>query len=180
MKYCEKCGAENKDGAKFCSFCGEPLAVVFGDNQLMYEEEPVVEDAHFTESEPEESTWNYGSDGQPGYEEGVSGEYFGMEDVSANKLMGVLSYLGILLLIPLFAGNKNSPYLKHHLNQGIGLFVARAIIEGLSRLLKNSFLSWGFGVIGVVLFILTVMGIIYALQGTRKSLPFLDQIQVFH
>ena len=56
-------------------------------------------------------------------------EKFEKEDVQRNKVMGVLSYIGILVLVPLLAGNKSSPYLRHHLNQGIVLWITSLILN---------------------------------------------------
>lgn len=44
-------------------------------------------------------------------------------DVESNKVMAVLSYLGILVLIPLL-GAKNSPFARFHTNQGLILCIA--------------------------------------------------------
>ena len=53
--------------------------------------------------------------------------------------MGVLSYLGILVFVPLIAGNKQSPYVRFHTNQGLVLFIASVIVE----LLDGRWI-WGF------------------------------------
>ena len=44
-------------------------------------------------------------------------------DVESNKAMAVLSYLGILVLVPLL-GAKNSPFARFHTNQGLILCIA--------------------------------------------------------
>ena len=44
-------------------------------------------------------------------------------DVESNKAMAVLSYLGILVLVPL-VGAKNSPFARFHTNQGLILCIA--------------------------------------------------------
>lgn len=35
-----------------------------------------------------------------------------------DKLMGILAYVGILVIVPLFAGG-NSKFVKYHANQGL-------------------------------------------------------------
>ena len=45
------------------------------------------------------------------------------DDADKNKVMGILAYLGILCLVPIFVA-KDSPYAKYHANQGLVLFLA--------------------------------------------------------
>ena len=47
---------------------------------------------------------------------------FDPKDVEANKVYGVLAYLGFLVLIPILVA-KESPYAKFHSNQGLTLFI---------------------------------------------------------
>ena len=193
MTYCVKCGAENKDGAKFCSYCGEPMPNEFGDNQLVYEgdvvdtHETVYEEPSYQEMPQEDpftttqdtQSYSYDTGYEQPYDDGT-GEFFPESVITGNKGMAVLSYLGILLLIPLLAANKNSPYVKHHLNQGIALFVANAIVDLLLRYMKNiAMFSWCLRAVNMALFIIMIMGIISAVKGTRRPLPFMDNIQVF-
>ena len=44
------------------------------------------------------------------------------KDIEDNKLMGVLAYIGLLFLIPLFAA-KESKFAQFHTNQGILLCI---------------------------------------------------------
>ena len=39
-----------------------------------------------------------------------------------DKIMGILAYVGILVVVPLFAGG-NSKFVKYHANQGLVLFI---------------------------------------------------------
>lgn len=48
---------------------------------------------------------------------------FNTEDVNGNKVFGILAYIGILFLVPLFAA-KDSQYARFHTNQGLVLFIA--------------------------------------------------------
>lgn len=51
MKKCSHCGSENKDSAKFCIKCGEPLAGVSGDAQKLQEDSRQAEE-HDEKAEP--------------------------------------------------------------------------------------------------------------------------------
>ena len=59
-------------------------------------------------------------------------------DVAQNRGISVLSYLGPLVFIPLFA-RKNSPYAQFHAKQGVTMFafwVAAAILNSLLGLIR--------------------------------------------
>lgn len=68
-------------------------------------------------------------------------------DVQNNKVMAVLSYIGILVLIPILAA-KESPFARFHANQGLILFlceiifaVANMILSAIFAFLGRSFCS---------------------------------------
>ena len=89
------------------------------------------------------------------------------DDVKNNKLMAALSYIGILVLIPIFAA-KDSKFVKFHANQGLILFL---LALACTFLRKIKVLGWVFDICGIVVFILAVVGIVYACQGKAKELP---------
>jgi uncharacterized membrane protein len=99
------------------------------------------------------------------------------EDIEENKLNAVLSYLGILIIVPLVSEDaKKSPYAKFHLNQGLVLLIASVAI---SMIWVVPILGWILGFFGgIVLFVLWLMGIISALQGEMKRVPLLGNIEI--
>ena len=107
---------------------------------------------------------------------------FDPADVQANKPMGVLAYLGILVLIPLFAA-KNSPFARFHCNQGIVLALAEVlagIVLGIGR--KLPLIGWIFRLVGslasVLWIVLAVIGIVNAINGRAKELPIVGGFQI--
>ncbi|MBP5208289.1 MAG: zinc ribbon domain-containing protein [Clostridia bacterium] len=108
---------------------------------------------------------------------------FEKEDAQQNKVMGILAYIGILVLVPIFAA-KDSKFARFHANQGLVL----AIFEVASYLIFSVILSmipkigWLFGVIGwiisVGLVVLAVLGIVAAARGQAKELPIVGQIKI--
>ncbi len=108
---------------------------------------------------------------------------FEKEDAQQNKVMGILAYIGILVLVPIFAA-KDSKFARFHANQGLVL----AIFEVASYLVFNVILSmvkyvgWVFGLIGwiisVGLLVLAVLGIVAAARGQAKELPIVGQIKI--
>lgn len=112
----------------------------------------------------------------------ILGGFF-MQD-SNDKVYGILSYIGILVLVPLLAGKTQ--FSRYHANQGLVLFIAD-IILGVMISITTLVLS-PLGVIGAILggivsgvfglcvFIMIIMGIINAANGEMKPLPIIGGI----
>ena len=96
------------------------------------------------------------------------------EDVSKNRLMAVLAYIGPLVIVPLLVA-KDSKFAKFHTNQGLILFLLAIVCSLLAKL---KVIGWLFSVCGAVVFILAVVGIIYACQGKAKELPVVGNWQI--
>ncbi|HOL22205.1 MAG TPA: hypothetical protein PLQ41_05070 [bacterium] len=92
--------------------------------------------------------------------------------IDEGKGLAWLSYLGILLLIPLLV-NKDNEYSKFHVKQGIILLICSVGWQIVSIILHIipviGTLIWAGGLL--FLFILMVMGIINALNGKTEPLP---------
>lgn len=124
----------------------------------------------------------------PGNVDSAQQEYFQQEDVKKHKGMGVLSYFGILVLIPLLAGDKNSPYVRFHSNQGLVLFLVSVILDllegdwvfGLHSWINlgGSGLSWAFDILSFGCFILMIVGIVTACKGEKRELPIIGKIKI--
>lgn len=84
---------------------------------------------------------------------------------SSNTLMAVLSYFGILVLVPLLTDAKNDPFVKFHIKQGLVLLVAYVVSGFIFRV---AIIGW---LLSVALFILFLMGIINAASGKQTKLP---------
>ena len=88
--------------------------------------------------------------------------------VSQNKLMAVLSYLGILVFIPFFT-SKDDPYVKFHVKQGLVLFGIEVVLMLLSHM---AYSLWAiFQLINLAVLVLAIIGIIHAIKGHEKELP---------
>lgn len=193
MTYCVKCGAQVEDGIGICPQCGAVIPGAFDtpDPQNPYEEQntyssQAYEGQNAYNGQTFDQTYTY--DQGYAYEQNVTydydPDYFPQEEVSRNKLMGVLSYLGILVLIPIIAGDKSSAYLKQHMNQGLVLFVIEAVFDVIEKIVDDiiyvgGILSWAIDIADFAFLILAVMGIVSAVKGTRKLLPTIGNIQIF-
>lgn len=160
MAFCRKCGTALKDDAKFCASCGEPAEAPKTDARN------VINDLNNTA----DSTSDYSK-----------------TDIENNKFMAVLSYIWILVLVPIFAA-KDSPFAKFHANQGLVLFicgVGYSIVVGIVRTmvtlilpLVGVILSTVFYIVSIVFLVLAILGIVNAVNGRAKELPIIGKIRI--
>lgn len=111
---------------------------------------------------------------------------FDPKDIEQSKVMGVLSYLGILVLIPIFAA-RDSKFARFHANQGLILCIA-AIIYGVAYSVLSTIIlaiSWRLyfvvsliGLVGFIFLVLAILGIINVLNGRAKELPFIGKYRI--
>jgi uncharacterized membrane protein len=91
-------------------------------------------------------------------------------DPSNRKVMGVLAYLGILIVIP-FLVAKNDPFVRFHIKQGLVLLV----IEIIVWILAYSYIFWQLEpiieLINLAVIVLAIIGIVNVVQGNEKELP---------
>jgi uncharacterized membrane protein len=100
---------------------------------------------------------------------------FDPKDIEENKVLAAISYLGILVLIPLLM-KKESKFVKEHAKQGLVLFIAEIVLWIVDLIfafipvlgLIISILIW---IVLVAIGILSIIGLIYALQGKFWKMP---------
>lgn len=166
MAKCTKCGTSSPDGTNFCPECGAPLQNDYTQKGKNYFQDAINHESYTNR------------EGTP----------FSSDDVQRNKVMAALSYIGALVLIPVFFVH-NSPYTRYHANQGLALFFAECIYallrKGLSAIGHASFLFFGFriasfflGALELLFFCLAIMGIIQVCTGQAKPLPIIGKIKI--
>ena len=107
---------------------------------------------------------------------------YDIQDINANKSMGILSYLWILVLVPIFTA-KESKFAMFHAEQGITLAIAATIIMILAIIFGFiPVVGFVFGIIfwlvDLAIFVLAVIGIINAANGQAKELPLVGKIRL--
>ncbi len=124
-------------------------------------------------SQPESTpaTTSSTSHGQGGH----TGGHGGKSDAEEHKWYGVISYVWILCLIPLFAVKK-SPFAQHHAKQGLVLLLTSIVVNIASWYLPYMLASTVSSLGGLAIFILAVMGIINAWQGKMWEMPVLGDL----
>ena len=180
MAFCGKCGTQVQDGVKFCPSCGAEVGGQ-GNTPPKPSQQQIQNLMNTTDTTAS----------------------FDKNDIEQNKIMALLSYLGILVLVPIF-GAPQSKFARFHANQGLVLAIVDigyAIVQGIlmaifgvifkSTVRFNS-VGWPVysrGVIyGILSFVLCipwfvivffiVIGIINAVNGKAKELPFIGKIRI--
>lgn len=87
--------------------------------------------------------------------------HFDAKDVEENKIIAALSYLGILVLIPLLA-RKDSKFCQEHAKQGLVTFIA-AVVLGFVP-----FVGWA---LDVVILVINIIALVNAVQGKYWKIP---------
>jgi len=106
------------------------------------------------------------------------------KDAQDNKVMAILAYLGILVLVPIFAA-KESPFARYHANQGLILLIASfalciaewilifiLVLISPSLALLASFIY----ILNIAIPIFIIIGIINAAKGECKPLPLIGNL----
>ena len=98
-------------------------------------------------------------------------------DIEKNKVWAAISYLGLIgIIIALVCEAKDSPFVKFHLNQSLGLLIASLVAFAVSMV---PILGWIIApLIWLVVLVFMVMGIINAAQGELKRLPLIGNFDL--
>ena len=190
--FCEKCGSP-LNGEKFCPNCGAPVAAPAPAPAPA----PVAAPAPAPAPAPAapqapyapQAPFNAAAPAAP-----LSPEE--AKDAADNKVMGILAYLGILVLVPIFAA-KNSLFAKFHANQGLTLCIIGVVLFILNMILewatRSTSYVWGipvpthnwvytiwmiiYWVACIFILVLAIMGIVNAVKGEKKELPIIGKYQ---
>lgn len=173
MANCGKCGNEINEGVKFCPNCGADTSAP--------------------------ATNNFGAKIAGLNNTADTTAEYDSKDIEANKMMSLLAYLGPLVFIPMFAV-KDSKYARFHSNQGLILlivYVGYAIVQFILGLLLRTIFPWNWsygyfggrgviydvlttvlGLVWIPIAILAILGIINAVSGKAKELPFIGKFKL--
>lgn len=185
MKFCSKCGTGMEDDMRFCPSCGAPAQDSSNTN--------VNGQTAATQDQSGNQNYyrgNYNYQGNSFFDTKESTNMFHPQDIADNKVLAVLSYLGFLWLIPMFAG-KQSPFVRYHVKQGFVLFVLEICSWLLESILGLCFgtaflffgmhsLPWGiaiiFRLINLCILAFSIYGIVMSASGRAKEVPFTGKL----
>jgi uncharacterized membrane protein len=216
MPFCGTCGAKVDDNVKFCPSCGAAMSVaptapvtevpVQEPVQQVVQEpvqQPVQQAAPVYQNQQQGQQNQYQQQGQSqqqGQGQQTNQNFFDKlmdtpdttkdydpKDMEENKVMALLSYIGVLFLVPLLAA-PNSKFSRYHANQGIILFIGEAagsivlsilsfIMAFISGILAGivSFIIFLFGIVCLAF---AIFGIMNVVNGKAKELPFIGKIRI--
>lgn len=202
MAFCEKCGSQLKEDAKFCTVCGQPVEPQQAPQSQQTYQQPVESQQPYQQAaqpqQPYQQPTQPQQPVQPNFFQKLNDTpdttyEYDPQDIANNKVMAVLSYLGILVLIPWFAAPQ-SRFARFHAKQGVTLFlvdIAYTIISVLLGLIKTPHYYYFFEyyatpwyinllifIIGIPVIVLTILGIVNAARGHAKELPIIGRFNI--
>ncbi|MFA6300724.1 MAG: hypothetical protein WC609_00020 [Candidatus Paceibacterota bacterium] len=107
----------------------------------------------------------------------------GEKNISPDKgqnrmIMGILAYLGFLVLIPFFVSKEDS-VVKFHVKQGLVLLVIEVIVWIVGMMFWSYFINSLMQLINIAVLILSILGIVNVVQGKEKMLPLVGQFSKY-
>ena len=102
---------------------------------------------------------------------------FDAQDIADNRMLAMLGYLtmGVLPML----GARNSAYAMHHTNQALWIFIGSIVVSVAMGVLAFTVIVPVLGVACfIALFVFEIMGIVRALKGSGKYLPFVKKLPV--
>ena len=169
MAYCGKCGAKVEDNLKYCQECGASMEISAEFNASQNEQVNDLSEKIASLNNTSDTT-----------------SEFDKKDIEQNKVMAILGYLSWLVIVPIFAAPK-SKFARFHANQGLVLAITEIawwIVQGILTSILYS-ISWRLGFISSILslvniafLILTIIGIVNAVNGRAKELPIIGKFRI--
>lgn len=185
MAFCQNCGAKLEEGVRFCPNCGSAVeGNTAGKNSTAGADSTRTSGTQTSGSTNEKK--NFEETIQDLNDTEDTTDQFDPADIQQNKVMAVLSYIGILVLVPIL-GAKDSKFARYHANQGLLLLIASAAYNIALRIVNAILyaISWRLAFIGTILsavsiafFVLMIIGIVNAANGRAKELPVIGKYRL--
>lgn len=99
---------------------------------------------------------------------------FEPDDINGNKIMAAISYLGILVIIPIIAA-KDSKFVRFHANQGLILLLCEVVCTVLGKIPVIKIFA---SILDICLLALAIYGIYNVIKGKAKRLPFIGKFDL--
>lgn len=187
MAFCTKCGQSIRDDAAFCPSCGQAVQAA---QQAQQQTSPPPQGqpggpGFQSSTPPPQGPQGYQGPGGQNVQNILntadSTDQFNPQDIEQNKVMGILAYLGILVLIPIFAA-KESPFARYHANQGLNLALLALGVWVISWILLR--ISWAlaiiFNLVYILILVLAIIGIINVVNGRARELPLIGRFRLLN
>lgn len=178
MATCKNCGSNVSEDIKYCPNCGtEVVAEAQAQTQAQAQPQQAQTQQANTDFTAKVAALNDTADTTADYD---------ANDISSNKVMAVLSYFGILCLLPLFAA-KESKFARFHANQGLVLLICNVAFSIATSIIKSVltaisykllFISSILSLVSIVFLVLAIIGIVNAANGKAKELPIIGKYKI--
>ena len=159
--FCNKCGAQIEDGAKFCPVCGAPVEAqapqVNPGTAIQEAASPVPDEVYYAADD----------------------EMQGFTSLQTRALVRILA-IGAYVFLPLIILNaifmKDKKYIMHHTNNALVLTI---FIVGASIIFVIPILGWIVGgVVSVFCTVMMILSIIAAAKGRTYTMKILGKIRI--
>lgn len=186
MAFCSKCGTQVADGVKFCPSCGNNVAGTSDTQQAGY-----TQTNNQANNQGNYGHQGFGSTGPAFMNTADTTAQYNPADIADNKILAILSYIGLLWLIPFFAG-KHSPFTKYHVKQAFLVVCAQVAWMILGTILRMAIRTrvdviWTYyyetpaivtilvSLVHLCIWAVAILGIVNAAQGKAKEIPFIGK-----
>lgn len=180
MAFCSKCGKKLDDGTELCPECGARVTPEGQPGNAENQSAAASSQASQARASVEDTFRQLNNTSDTTSE-------FDQMDINNNKVMAVLAYIGILVLVPIFAA-KDSKFARFHANQGLILLIASVaynIVASVIRAILGAVLGVVGGIVGWILTLLSlvflalaIIGIVNAVNGKAKELPVIGKFKI--
>lgn len=194
--FCPNCGAELPDGSAFCASCGKPIsseqtartpqppasseqpqpaAAQPQDQQGQQAQGAAAQpQGQQAQANTQQAQPGYQQPGyqQPGYQQPSQQKIYA-QTTGTSRALAMSIYWGMLPLIfaAAVADKDTDPFIKHHLNQGLVLFLGGLIAALLSIIIIG-------GLLAIYLLVMVIMGTVQAYNGEMTELPLIGKIKI--
>ena len=144
------------------------------ENNNVNEPNENIQNVNTEETNQENANENNTTSGEVKEGEVIGNDGFSEKEKKEGKLMAILSYVGVLSLVPYLA-EKDNKWVRYHAIQGVNLFIIEVILY-IIRVIP--ILGWIVGWLGsIVTLVISIIGIVNTCNGEAKELPIVGKIK---
>lgn len=144
------------------------------ENNNVNEPNENIQNVNTEETNQENVNENNTTSGEVKEGEVIGNDGFSEKEKEDGKLMVILSYVGVLSLVPYLA-EKDNKWVRYHAIQGVNLFIIEVILY-IIRVIP--ILGWIVGWLGsIVTLVISIIGIVNVCNGEAKELPIVGKIK---
>ncbi len=182
MAFCTKCGAQVPDGTAFCTSCGAAIAAAPAapEQPAPAAAAPAPQPApqpQFQQQQQYQQQYQQAYQ-QPQYQAVDIKDHtaeFDPKDISENKVFAMCCYLlSVLGVIIALLASSESKFARFHVRQALKIQVCEVLSAFLCII---PILGWiAFGIIEVILFVVTIISFFNAAGGKAKDAPIVGSL----